>query len=66
MLHKIIDAFALVVAILALIPLWREQKRRLIAVTGICLLAPSGIYLVTEYLRQADEERQREETIRES
>jgi hypothetical protein len=48
-LHEIIDVIALVAALVGLIPLWRDQQKRMIAVAAACLLLISAGYLLWEY-----------------
>ncbi len=50
MLHEAIDLFALVAALLGLIPLWKDPSKRIIVVAGCCLVVVASTYLVWEYL----------------
>ncbi len=49
MLHESIDIFALVVAVLGLIPLWREQSRRAFAIGFTVLLVVGAAYILWDY-----------------
>lgn len=56
MLHELIDLFALVVALLGLIPLWRDQRRRFLAAGMACLLLVAAGYLTFDYFAKRSEQ----------
>jgi hypothetical protein len=55
--HEIIDTIALITSILALIPLWRDQGRRALALIFLFLVIIFGAYIWWNYHRERAEER---------
>ncbi len=61
--HEIVDTIALIASILALIPLWRDQGRRVLAIISICLVIIFGAYIWWNYNREKVEERAHEQEL---
>jgi hypothetical protein len=57
MVHDIIDIFAFIVGILGLIPLWREQGRKFLAILFSCLILVGSCYIVWNYYQARQEEK---------
>jgi hypothetical protein len=61
LLHDAIDIFCLIVGVLGLVPLWREQSRRAYAIGFTVLMVAGGLYLALEYRKATAEKRNRDE-----
>lgn len=63
MLNDVIAAFTLIVALLGLILLWRNRRRRFLAALLACLLIVGGFYVWRNYHQERQNERAYEREV---
>lgn len=59
MRHELIDVLALIVAALGLIPLWKDNKRHLLAMALTCFVVVGAAYIVWGYYDEKEKKARR-------